>query len=101
MLIPEPIDQGGGVVAQIRQGNAEKAILAGLQRLTAMGLHGTDGKTSPRFLPRLLHEYKLAEGHSKAELADAMRSLMLDNRLRRAPVGRDDHRRAVFGLEAV
>lgn len=100
VLIPDAIETSGGIVAHIRDQAAERTVLEGLQRLAQMGLTGTDGTTSPRFLPRLLLDYKLANGQGKHELGAAMRRLMLDGRLRRAKVGVNAGRHPVMGLEA-
>ena len=100
VLVPEDIDPRGGIVAEIRERNAEKALLDGVQRLKEIGQHPTDGTTSPRFLPRLMAEFKLSQGISRPELADAMRRLILAGKLRRAQVGRREGNRAViYGLE--
>jgi hypothetical protein len=97
VLVPEEVS--GGMVAEIRERNAERAILSGLTKLAEMGVSGTDGTTSPRFLPRVLNDYKLTEGHNRKDLADAMRRLMLDGRLRRAEVGKTASRHPIYGLE--
>jgi hypothetical protein len=98
-LTPEAAEEGGGVIASIRRGNAEKAIVAALPKLAAMGVTPTDSQSSKRFLPKAMHDYKMDDGHSKHDLAEAMRSLMLEARIRRAVIGRDDYRRPLYGLE--
>ena len=104
VLVPdalEAVGAEGGIVGHLRDQAAERAVLEGLKRLGELGLAPTDGATSRRYLPRLMHEYKVSGGHSRDALAEAMRRLMLAGRLRRAPVGKDDYRRPLFGLEAV
>ncbi len=100
-LTPETSEAQGGVVGLIRATNAERAILGGLQALAERSLFATDGATSPRFLPKVLGEYKLAQGHSKHELADAMRRLIMNGRIARAEVGKTEKRNPVYGLVAV
>lgn len=97
-LTPDPVESGGGLIATIKAGNAERTVLSGLQKLATMGVHGTDGKRSPNFLPKLLAEYKLDEGVQSRELTSAMRSLMLSGRLKRATVGKTQNRNAITGL---
>lgn len=101
VLVPDESEAQGGMVAHIKSQNAERAIVAGLKRLAEMHLHPTDGATSPRYLPRLMNEYKLTEGFNRAELADAMRKLMLDGRIERGEVGRNEHRSVIVGLRVV
>jgi hypothetical protein len=91
---------GDGILGHIREQAAERIVLEGLKRLAELGLAPTESPTSRRYLPRLLHDYKLAEGHTRDTLADAIRRLMLAGRLRRAQVGKDDYRRPMWGLEA-
>jgi hypothetical protein len=100
VLVPDAVEAQGGIVEHLRDQAAERAVLAGLKRLAELGVTATDGTTSPRFLPRVMTDYKLSDGQSRAELAAAMRRLMLDGRLRRAEVGKTGSRHPVFGLEA-
>lgn len=100
VLLPDAIEDQGGIVGHLREQAAERTVIEGLKRLQAMGLNATDGSTSPRFLPRLLLDYKLAEGRTKRELADAMRGLMVAGKLRRAKVGTGSDRHPVYGLES-
>lgn len=97
-LTPDQIETGGGLIASINAGKAERTVLAGLQKLATMGVHGTDGKRSPNFLPKLLAEYKLDDGVQSRDLTSAMRSLMLSGRLKRATVGKTQNRNAITGL---
>lgn len=99
VLVPDAIEASGGIVGHLREKQAERIVLDGLKRLAQMGLNATDGTTSQRFLPRLLCDYKLAEGQSRSELAAAMRRLMLDAKLRRAQVGKTGSRHPVYGLK--
>jgi hypothetical protein len=97
-LTPDVVEPVGGVVAAIKSRNAEKTVLLGLQRLAGMEIAATDGQRSGQYLPRLLAEYKLADGHSKHELGAAMRQLLLDGRLKRGQVGTRANRSKMMGL---
>ena len=100
-LTPDIIEIGAGLIATIQAGKAERVVLDGLQKLATMGVHGTDGKRSPNFLPKLLDEYKLSEGIPSRDLTAAMRSLMVSNRLKRSTVGKSQNRNAITGLVIV
>jgi hypothetical protein len=65
-----------------------------------MGLIAREGQKSDGYLPRMLVEYKLAEGRTKSELATAMRDLMTSGRIIKAKLGRNDRREPIFGLTA-
>ena len=97
-LTPDNPDTEGGIIGSIRAGNAEKAVISGIQRLAAMGLHGTDGTRSSTFLPKVLIEYKLDQGLQRNELTAAMRSLMLAEKIKRQTVGTDKSRNQVVAL---
>lgn len=88
----------GGIIASIKSKRAERVILTGLQKLATVGVHGTDGKRSPSFLPKVLIEYSLSEGLPSHELASAMRSLMMEGKLSRQQVGKTQNRTAIMGL---
>jgi hypothetical protein len=90
----------GGVVGEIRARQAERIVVEGLKKLGAMGLIAREGQKSDGYLPRMLVEYKLAEGRTKSELATAMRDLMTSGRIIKAKLGRNDRREPIFGLTA-
>ena len=100
-LTPDQPEASGGIIATINAGRAERVVLDGLQKLATMGVHGTDGKRSPNFLPKLLDEYKLSEGIPSRDLTSAMRSLMVSNRLKRSTIGKTQSRNPITGLVAV
>jgi RecA-family ATPase len=77
---------------------AEAVALKGLAKLKAVGIHATDGKTSPDYLPRQLVAKRLNEGYSTKELAGAMNRLMGDGKLKRGVVGKDSSRHDRMGL---
>ena len=72
----------------------------GLRKLAQMAVRATDGVTSPAFLPRLLADYKLADGRPRAELAAAMRRLRMAGKITVDTVGRYENRHPMTGLIA-
>jgi hypothetical protein len=101
VLVPDPATEPAGMLSVIRKDAAERAVIEGLRRLGAMGLDATDAQGTQRYLPAMLVSYKLAEGCTKSELADAMRRLMTEGRLRRAAVGKYSNRAERMGLVEV
>lgn len=91
-------EQAGGMVEKIKAGRAERAILAALQKLATMGLHGTHGKRSANFLPKMMAEYHLDEGIASRELTAAMRALMVDGRIKTEKIGTSQNRHPIIGL---
>lgn len=101
VLVPDEQEAAGGVIGTLRAAKAERAVVDSLKRLAEMGIHATDGTTSPRYLPRAMHDYKLAEGLTREEICTAMRQLMLDGKLLRGEVARTERRQPVYGLKIV
>jgi hypothetical protein len=97
-LTPDEPAELGGIVATIRASNAERAVLTGLAKLTAMGIPTSDGTRSGQYLPKLLAEYKLDDGLSKRDTATALRALMVSGRLARGEVGKRTNRTPMMGL---
>lgn len=100
VLEPDGAEPGkGGLMSHLRAQRAAGVVLNGARRLRELGVRVTDGATSPQFLPRVLLDYKLAEGCTKRELADATRAAMIDGKLVRAEVGKyAGNRSPMFGL---
>jgi RecA-family ATPase len=89
----------GTLMSNIRRRHALNVILAGFPKLTAMRLTPTDSAASrDNYLPAMLIAYQFHEGYSRRELADAMRSLMVDNILRREIIGHYPNRTPKYGL---
>ncbi len=102
VLVPDQVELGiGGVVDSIRRHNHEKTILEGIVKCQEMGLHPTDGKSSPDYLPRALVDKRLNNGATKHELTNAMHRLMGDGKLKRGEVGRYANRNPRLGLIVV
>jgi hypothetical protein len=87
-----------GIVANIRNKAAEGRVLSAFDKLSNMGLVPTESSSSPNYLPRLIGQYKLADGFTKTELARALRSLMIDGQVSRKQVGQYPNRTPKFGL---
>jgi hypothetical protein len=98
VLVPEEIDGESWLVDGMREKKADRVVLDGLRKLLTMNLAPTDGTNSPMFLPRLILEYKLGDGLTRKELADAMRRHMTDHRLQRVQVGLYQNRTPRYGL---
>jgi RecA-family ATPase len=101
VLVPDSVDPSSGMVAVLRERGAERVVLHGLQRLIAMKLDASEASSTRRYLPTMLLEFKLNEGMSKAELAQAMRRLMTSGAIMRAEIGRYANRAPKFGLTPV
>jgi len=63
-----------------------------------MGIPSSDGTRSPAYLPKLMAEYKLDDGLQKRELVNAIRTMMLDGKIKRGEVGKRPNRTPLFGL---
>ena len=99
VLVPEAVEsQGTGLIGHLREQAAERLVVEAIRKLESMGIHATEGQRSPQYLPRLIIEYKLGNGHSKPELATAMRKLMTDGKLTKTIVGKNANRSDKLGL---
>ncbi len=99
LFLPDAAEIGGdGIVGHLQGARAERIVLDAARRLAALGLQFTDGSTSPRFLPRLILEYKLGQGATKSQLAAAMREAMLAGTITREQIGKYSNRAPMFGL---
>ncbi len=98
VLIPDEMEAVGGMVDYLRRQRAENVVVEGLRKLGTMNVRAADSANSPAFLPRLLHDYKLSDGYSKRELADAMRQAMLAGKLIQGVVGKYANRSPMQGL---
>ena len=77
----------------------ERIVLDAFKRLTnGLNQQPTDAQNSPSFLPTLILQFKLGEGRSKRDLADAMRRLQTEGTLRRDVVGHYANRAKKVGL---
>jgi len=102
VLVPDQIEEGNGgsTIDYLRRQRAERVVMDGLAKLKGMNFDPTEGQKSPHYLPRMLMEYKLTEGVSKSELTDAMRSLLMEGRLKKAQIGQYSNRSPKYGLSA-
>jgi hypothetical protein len=100
VLVPDPAAEPGAGGGSERDSEAERLLLYGLQRLQAIQLEPTDGEGTSRYLPKMIVEHKLAPGFTRAEIAAAMRRLMLAGKLARAVIGKYPNRSPKYGLKA-
>lgn len=98
VLVPEAAQAGTGIIGVLREQATEKIVLEAIQKLASMGIHANEGSRSPQYLPRLIMEYKLGNGQTRPDLASAMRKLLTDGKLTKAPVGRNANRTIREGL---
>jgi phage/plasmid primase-like uncharacterized protein/RecA-family ATPase len=104
VLIPDAVEAlggAGGIVGHLREQAAERIVLEGLKRLQGMGIEAAESSASPQYLPRLLVDYKLAEGRSRKELAEAMRRLRISGQIVSVEIGKYANRSPKYGLRVV
>ena len=99
-LTPDESEPATGLIANIRAGNAEKAIIAALAKFSTMGLIANEGTRSPNYLPRLMAEYKLDDGLQKRELVNTLRAMLVEGKLKSEKVGKRQNRAPQYGLVA-
>ena len=97
-LTPE---EPGGIVESISDRNAERSIAIAMRILIEKGLHVLDSRNSPRYLPDVMLEYKLGDGHDRERLGAAMRRMIMAGQIRKTAVGKRGNRSALAGLELV
>jgi RecA-family ATPase len=97
VLIPDATE-GRRFDQTYRDQLVDEIVLEGHDKLVAMGLHPSDGKTSTDYLPRQLIDKGLHDAHSKKELTAAMHRLMAAGQLKREVVGRYSNRSPRYGL---
>ena len=99
VLVPEVVeDQGTGLVGHIRERQAEQIVLDAVRKFQSLGMTVSEGTRSAQYLPRLIGEYKYGNGHSKPEIASAMRKLLTDGKLTKSVVGKNANRTEKYGL---
>ena len=95
-VLPETTEPG--LMASLNKQKALRVIISSARRLTEMGLRTTEGVSSPQYLPKLAIQYKLHEGLTKRDLADALRAAMLSGSLAKGVVGKYANRAPMEGL---
>lgn len=100
LLVPDAMQAGhvGGLVSALDEQRADELCIAGFKSLRTMGLHPTDGKTSPDYLPSQIAAKGLASGYSKSDIARAMNRLMARGTFSRGVVGKYANRSPKEGL---
>ncbi len=97
--IEEQSEHLASVIRQTDERNAEATVIRAFKRLKAMGVHATDGKTSPNSLPKQMLEKQLCEGFDRTQVTDAMNRLMVRGVFKRGVIGQYGGNRAQqFGL---
>ena len=94
ILVPEVHTQA------VRYGGeyAKDGVLRAVTKLKGLEIFGNASTRSPEFLPKLAADYKLLDGLSKRQFADAMRELVVEKRLKSERVGQYPNRSPKFGL---
>ena len=92
-----------GMVGEFDPGSEglEQIVLRAFDKVIEVGIHPTDGRTSPDYLPKVLKRLNLCPSFTVRDLAGAMSRLMGQGRLRRAQVGHYGNRAPRFGLVKV
>ena len=100
VLVPENIENStdGGIVASIREKNAERLVLDAIHKLQAMGIYGNEAQRSPQFLPKLIMDFNLGNGQTKPDITSAMRRLMSEGRIVKTSVGKNANRSDRIGF---
>ncbi len=84
--------------AYFRKTIARNVVISAIARLGGLGEHVSKNTQARNFAPTVILNYKLHEGFSKKELADAMRDLVLERKLSEAVVGHYANRSRKYGL---
>lgn len=92
VLVPEEVQATGGLIGHLREQHAEKIVLEAIQKFVSMGIVTKEGSKSPQYLPKLIMEYKLGNGQSRPEIAQALRKLLMDGKITRAIIGKNENR---------
>jgi len=95
-ITPETTEPG--LMSSLHRQKALRVVVQAAQRLTEMGIHMTESTASPQYLPKLSLQYKLNEGLSKTELAEALRAVMLSGTITKGIVGKYQNRAPKEGL---
>ena len=98
----QPIDHqrgDSGMIKMLRAKKAASVIRSAMLALAKANIYGND-TPGRSFLPVVIIQNKLAEGSTKAELTDAMRTMILSQELKREVVGKNSARHDIYGLKA-
>jgi hypothetical protein len=99
--VPEQLEEGAsGIEHALRQRRARNVLLEAMRKLATMGKTMSDAKGA-NFLPKQVIDHKLAEGLTRRELEDAMRSAQLAGEIRKDEIGRYSNREPKMGLIVV
>lgn len=96
-VVPEIVEPG--LMSSLQKQKATRIILGAIKRMAEMGTRCTDANNSPQYLPKLVMEYKLNEGCTKREMAEAMRDALLAQKIVKGVVGTYPNRNPMEGLK--
>ncbi len=98
MLVPDIPVEGSELINGLRDAKAMRVVITAARALIAKDIRLSDAGNSPHYLPKIILQYKLAEGCSKSQLGDAMRKLIMDGKLEKKPIGEYPNRTPIIGL---
>jgi len=99
VLAPEDSDVGDdGTFYAIRMRRAENVIQAAIHIFHEKQILVTESHSAPSYLPKVIAQYGLSEGLTPAELARAMRNMIMDGKLVKRQVGSYANRSPKVGL---
>ncbi len=87
-----------GLINAIDSEHAKRIILACLKKFQTMGIDPVESRSSQHYLPKLIVGHSLNEGFSRNDLTRAMRSCMLEGKLKKGQIGAYANRTPRFGL---
>lgn len=96
-VLPEIVEPG--LMTSLQKQKATRIILNAIKRMAEMGNRCTDANNSPHYLPKLAMEYKLNEGCTKREMAEAMRDALLAQKIVKGVVATYPNRNPMEGLK--
>lgn len=94
-LVPDEPERHGRSHGSL---DAQEAVLVAATKLAERGIFGTASTASQTYLPKLAKQYGLLGGTNEAGFSKAMRKLVMDGRLKSAPVGLYSNRTPRQGL---
>lgn len=98
VLVADALEPESGLFSHLRDKKAERVLIDGARALKERDIRFTDAANSSDYLPKKVMAYKLGQGCNKSELAEAMRTMILDGRLKNGIIGKYDNRAPKYGL---
>lgn len=101
VFVPQFRETGDpGLMASLRKKRARAVLLTAMRRLADVKIYGSD-RSGRTYLPHLIVQNSLSEGFTKAELGDAMRTMIMGKEIEMADFGKNASRHPVSGLRAI